>query len=120
MIKILLLFLTVSFLLGCNSVEPVKNDLDSGFKKGLIVTIRTNGTVTYVGKDKETIELFVKAIVEKKQESLNILRLSGKLFVVEDGTKAEVIQDGMVTQVVIVDGKFKDTNAWVIREWLKE
>lgn len=109
----LLLFCVLSF--SCSSNIPEKTKIEIGDD----VVIQSNGITTTVATDEETFMKLVEAGASKDKEAFDVLVFSGKVFSVESGTKACVINNGIVSKVRLIDGKFEGQYVWLDRSWLK-
>jgi hypothetical protein len=77
------------------------------------------GSVT-VARDRNSLEVLITAAINKDEPAYAELALGNKILSVENGTKVQVIEDGVASEVLLLSERFKGERVWVDRTWLKK
>lgn len=111
----LLLCMTFILFMGCS------DDPSSTLEPGALVKIESKSENSVVcSTSKENHQQLAKYAHAKDMKSMEGMLLCGKIFLVEKGTTAKVLQtttlDGI--EIKIQDGKHKGTECWTERNFL--
>lgn len=118
--KLILLPLAVligSLVLGCGAPPKSTPPASVGSE---VVIYAPNLDTAYLGVDKESYDMWIKAASAKDYIGMAQLEALGKVFPVSNGTKVLVIDRNFALRKVrVLEGDAFGKSGWLPREWLK-